>query len=131
MLVNKEEKFSIINKTKNTLPFVSFAKIKDDALGKDYSLSLVFIGKGTSKKLNSSFRGENKPTNILSFPLDKKNGEIFINLSLVKKQIKLFDRKFENLVAFLFIHGLMHLKGMEHGSRMERAESKLRKQFKV
>ncbi len=125
------ESFSIVNKTKGALPKGPFAKIKDVALGEKYSLSLVFIGNERSKFLNSAYRGKKYPTNVLSFSIDKKCGEIFITPSVVKKQTKLFGRKYENLVVFLFIHGLMHLKGFEHGSTMEKAESKLRKQFKI
>lgn len=112
--------FSITNKTKSTLPRVPFLKIKDEILGKNYCLSLVFIGGKKSKELNYKYRGKNKATNVLSFPLDKKTGEIFITPSLAGKE-----------VGFLFIHGCLHLKGMEHGSTMERAESKLRKKFGV
>ena len=126
-----EEKFSILNKTKSTLPRVPFDKMKNEALGKKYSLSLVFIGDSASKKLNFSYRGKNKATNVLSFPLDKKSGEIFITPGVVKKQTRLFNRKFENLIAFLFIHGLMHLKGYDHGDTMDRAEEKLRRKFSV
>ena len=131
----KSENFSITDKTKGAEHqkwcSVSFAKIKDEALGKDYSLSLVFIGERRSRKLNSSYRGKDKSTNILSFTLDKKSGEIFITPALVKRQTKKFERNFKNLMTFLFIHGLMHLKGLDHGSTMERAEQKLRKQFGV
>lgn len=125
------ENFTIVNKTKSTLPRVPFAKMKDKALGGEYSLSLVFIGERRSRKLNNSYRGKDKSTNILSFPLDKKNGEIFITLKVAKRQTKKFERNFDNLVAFLFIHGLMHLKGHDHGDTMERAEEKLRKQFHI
>ena len=123
--------FTITNKTKSTLPRVPFASIKDAGLGLNYSLSLVFIGEKESEKLNFSYRGKKKPTNILSFPLDKKSGEIFITLSVAKKEASKFDRNFSNFIAFLFIHGLMHLKGHLHGDTMERAESKLRKRFGV
>lgn len=125
------EKFTITNKTKGALPSVPFAKIKDSAMGKDYSLSLVFIGERRSKQLNNSYRQKNKSTNVLSFTLDKKNGEIFITPAVAKRQTKKFDRNFNNLIAFLFIHGLMHLKGMDHGSTMERAEEILRKKFRI
>jgi len=125
------ENFSIINKTKSTLPRVPFASIKNRALGKNYSLSLVFIGEARSKNLNKTYREKNKPTNILSFPLDNKSGEIFITPSVAKKQNRKFGRNYENFIAFLFIHGIMHLKGMEHGSKMERAEEKLRMLFRV
>ncbi len=126
-----EDRFTITNKTKSTLPRVPFASIKKEALGEKYSLSLVFIGKKKSTNLNYSYREKNKPTNILSFPLDKNAGEIFITLDLTKKEAKNFSRTHDNFVAFLFIHGLMHLKGMEHGSRMEEAEKKLRKKFNI
>lgn len=125
------EDFSIVNKTKSTLPKVPFAKMKDAALGKNYSLSLVFIGEERSRFLNNAYRGKDKPTNILSFSIEKNTGEIFITPSVLKKQVKKFGRKYENLAAFLFIHGLMHLKGHEHGSTMEKAEKKLRKKFSV
>jgi probable rRNA maturation factor len=133
----RENGFSITNKTKSTLPRVSFVNIKNIVLGKNYSLSLVFIGERKSAELNLSYRNKNKPTNILSFPLDKKTpvcagrGEIFITQKVAKKEAVLFNRKPDNFIVFLFIHGLLHLKGMEHGSRMERAEAKLCKQFRV
>lgn len=131
----KSENFSITDKTKGAeyqkWCSVSFANIKEKALGKDYSLSLVFIGERRSRKINRTYREKDKSTNILSFTLDKKSGEIFITPALVKRQTKKFDRNFKNLMTFLFIHGLMHLKGYDHGSTMERAEQKLRKQFGV
>ena len=84
-------------------------------MGKGYELSLVFCGNSLSRKLNRVYRGKDRPTNVLSFPLSKNSGEIFINLS--------------GLGAFgvleLFIHGLLHLKGMAHGRKMEQAEKKL------
>ncbi len=121
----------VTNKTKSTLPRVPFVKIKNAVLGKRYELSLVFIGKEKSRKLNFSYRGKNKPTNILSFTLEKNVGEIFITPEVLKKEMKKFDRKYDNFTAFLFIHGLLHLKGLEHGSTMEKAEEKFRRKFGV
>src|SRR5262245_22849085 len=118
-----EQTFTMTNKTKSTLPRVPFAKIKNAALGAGYSLSLVFVGENDSRKLNHAYRGKNKPTNILSFSLDKKQGEIFISIPVAKREAKSFGRTFSNFIAFLFIHGLMHLKGHDHGDTMERAEA--------
>ncbi len=114
--------FEITNKTKSTPPRVPFEKIKDYVLGKNYNLSLVFVGNSRSRKLNFAYRGKDRPTNILSYTLDKNNGEIFIAPDVLKKQVKEFQRNYKNLLAFIFIHGLLHLKGFDHGSRMERAE---------
>lgn len=125
------ETFGITNKTKSTPPSVPFLAIKNKALGKKYNLSLVFIGEIKSRTLNRTYRGKDKSTNVLSFTLDKNEGEIFITLKKSAKDAKKFDRNFTNFIAFLFIHALMHLKGFDHGSTMEKAEEKLRKQFSI
>src|SRR3990167_5378075 len=93
----------------------NFEKIKNKVLGSDYELSLVFASDTLTRRLNRAYRGIDKPTNVLAFPLSKTSGEIFIN----RARAKPFS------VNYLFIHGLLHLKGMEHGDTMERAEKKL------
>ncbi len=108
-----------------------FADIKNAVLGKNYDLSLVFIGNTRSRSLNRTHRGKDKPTNILSFELSNKSGEIFINLPLSRKESDMFDRSPDNFVLFLFIHGLFHLKGLSHGDTMEKAEAKMRKKFHI
>ncbi len=108
-----------------------FAKIQKTVLGSDYDLSLVFIGPKTMRELNKKHRNINKATDILSFPLTKKSGEMFICKSETKKMAKEFDRTYENFLVYLFIHGCVHLKGYDHGPKMDRLEEKYRKQFKI
>lgn len=121
----------ITNKTKSTLPRVLFARIKDEALGRDYELSLAIVGTRRMRRINREHRQKDYPTDILSFSLDKKSGEIILNPDKMRIKAKQFGQTYQNYVAFLFIHGLMHLKGFDHGSRMEQAEIKLRKKFDV
>lgn len=105
---------------------IPFDRIRDDVFpSKKYELSLVFVDKKFSHQLNKKFRGKDGPTNILSFPLAKNSGEIFIDLDTAKKEAKDFDMTFREFVIFLFIHGLLHLKGMEHGATMEKRERTL------
>ncbi len=108
-----------------------FKKIKNEILGKDYDLSWGFISPKKIQKLNLIYRNLNKPTDILSFPLSKTEGEIHICKSETRKMAKDFDRTYDNFLLFLFIHGCVHLKGYDHGSTMERIETKFRKQFGV
>jgi rRNA maturation RNase YbeY len=129
--VSTSDTFSISKTTRGKVPTLPFALMKDHALGSSYDLSLVFIGSTLSRRLNRERCGKDAPTNILSFTLSKSSGEIFIDLALAKKQCKKFDRTFSNFVGFLFIHGLFHLKGFDHGSTMEKAEEKTRKQFSI
>ena len=108
-----------------------FFALKEKVLGKDYELSVALVGNTTSKKLNLAYRGKDMPTNVLSFELSPNEGEIVLDLAKIKTETKKFNRSFENLVAFLFIHGLFHLKGMDHGVTMESKEASIRKQFSI
>jgi probable rRNA maturation factor len=124
-----DENLSITNKTKGKLPRLPFLDLKNDILGKKYVLSIALVGEATSKKINNQYRQKNKPTNVLSFALSKNEGELVICPSVIKKQIKKFDRSFDELFGFLVIHGMLHLIGHEHSSkigeaRMEREENK-------
>jgi len=121
----------IKNTTRKKNPPIKFKLIKEFVLGKNYELSLVLIGNDLSRKLNKQHKKIDKPTNILTFPLSKTAGEIFINLPLSKKQSLRFERKYNDFVGFLFIHGLLHLKGYEHSSKMEAEEKKIRRKFNL
>ncbi len=123
--------FHITNKTRSTPQRVSFVAMKNRILGGNYELSLVFVGNKDSQKLNKKYRGKNKPTNVLSFPLEKNSGEIFICLPVAKKEARNFDKSVNNFIAYLFIHGLLHLKGMKHGTMMDKAEEKFQKEFRI
>ncbi len=127
----KAKKVDVINKTKGKLPRLPFQHMKDYVLGKNYELSVAFIGDSESQKLNKTWRDKDKPTNILSFSLSKEEGEIFINQKFASKEAPLFGRTASNFIAFLFIHGLFHLKGMDHGSTMESKERNARKKFGI
>ncbi|MFA5791660.1 MAG: rRNA maturation RNase YbeY [Candidatus Paceibacterota bacterium] len=102
----------------------NFSLIKNDILGKKYSLSIAYVDEKKSRELNKKYRNKNKATNILSFPLKKDMGEIILCPSVIKKEAKNFGKTFKQLLGFLVIHGMLHLEGMEHSSRMEIEEKK-------
>ncbi|MES2409407.1 MAG: rRNA maturation RNase YbeY [Patescibacteria group bacterium] len=108
-----------------------FKKMKDAVLGKKYELSVVFIGPKEMQKINLSYRNKDYATDILSFPLSDTSGEIFICKQKADQKSKEYDREKNNFLYFLFIHGLVHLKGFEHGSRMDTEEEKFRKKFGI
>lgn len=122
---------AITNLTKGKLPRLPFAKMAGTVLGNEYECSLVIVSSRKSRELNRTYRGKDNPTNILSFPLDENEGEIFLDLAKARAEAPLFGRSYQNFVAFLFIHGLFHLKGYDHGATMEGQERKSRKIFKI
>lgn len=107
-----------------------FEDIKNDILGKRYSLSIATLSENESKKINKKYRDKNKPANVLSFPLSKTSGEILLCPNTIKKDTKKFGRTFPELLQFMVIHGMLHLKGMQHSSTMERAEEKYDKKYR-
>lgn len=131
MQIISSNEISVIRKTKGKLPGLPFVNLKNAVLGKKYQLSVAFVGNKKSQKFNKKYRGKNKPTNILSFPLSKTEGEIIICLAEARKDAKNFSRTYEEFIPFLFIHGLFHLKGLAHGSIMEKREAEVRKKFGI
>ena len=126
-----DSNFSFFNETKTKIPRLVFLALKNAILGEKYELSVVIVGKSKMRELNKRWRNEDKPTDILSFPLSKSEGEIYINPETAKKKAIEFDRPLDNFLLFLFIHGLVHLKGYDHGAIMESVETKFRKQFRI
>ncbi len=69
------------------------------------------------RKLNKEYRGKDKPTDVLSFPIDEHidgvwiGGDIVISIDRVKEQAK-GDLKDE--IKRLVVHGFVHLMGYDH-----------------
>jgi probable rRNA maturation factor len=120
---------TIINTTKSKLPRLPFVSIKEAVLGPRYELGLRFLPKTKQQELNRIYRGFDKTTNVLSFPVSKISGDITFDLQKVKKDAPLFDMTYPQFLKYLFIHGLLHLKGFEHSSTMEKEEKKFMRMF--
>jgi len=73
------------------------------------------------KKLNKKYKGKNCPTDVLSFNLDEKLpngdfvvGEIVINKDQARRQAKDYENRYEEEIAELVEHGVLHLLGVHH-----------------
>ena len=97
----------------------TFFKIKTAVLGKHYDLSVAFLSPQKMRAVTLRTKKKNKVSNVLAFPLSKKSGEILICRAAAKPYTP----------EYLFIHGLLHLKGLGHGGTMEREEGRLLRRF--
>ena len=101
-------------------------------------VSLRFTNIRNMKKLNYSFSGSNKETNVLSFSPDPNEtdennnsvGDIAICIDVLKKEAKEQNKDFFDHLLHLFIHGVLHLLGYEHdvdrdASEMEQIEKSI------
>lgn len=115
---------SIRNTTRGTLPRVPFEKLAEEILGNKYELSLVICGDTLAQKMNIKYRNKSYKPNVLSFELDKDNGEIFLNIPCANREARKAGIKPLDRIAHLFVHGCIHLKGLPHGDKMDALEKK-------
>lgn len=81
------------------------------------NLQIILVDNKKIKEMNNSYRGINFETDVLSFPDEedpKTNGDIFISLDKCLDQAKEFKHSYERELAFLAVHGYLHVKGYDH-----------------
>ncbi len=98
-------------------------------LGKSYELSLVMANDALSRKLNHLYRGKKGGANVLSFPLSKISGEIYLNPEAVRREHTMYGMSERACMLYFFIHACLHLAGLTHGSTMERKEREILRRF--
>lgn len=72
------------------------------------------------RELNRVYRGQDRPTDVLSFELSGPvHGEILICHAQAKKQASGHGLGVREEIAVLLVHGLLHVFGYDHASRRE------------
>ncbi|MDD8027301.1 MAG: rRNA maturation RNase YbeY [Acidobacteriota bacterium] len=96
------------------------------------SLSLVLVGDDAIRRLNRTYRGKDKPTDVLSFPVmeptpegDFHLGDIMISVPRAEKQARELGHGLKHEIEFLAVHGFLHLLGFEHFRGHETEEARL------
>ncbi len=109
------------------------------ALGRDLNdATIAFVSNRQMQELNKLFRGVNKVTDVLSFPVGgdqiqssrRSLGDIAISVECAEVQAVDNGLKFEVEIAQLMLHGLLHLCGYDHeidNGEMNRTELKMRR----
>ena len=88
-----------------------------------WEVSVVLCSDRFIEDLNGRYRGKNEPTDVLSFPQDAGGagqggnmpaGDIVISIPAVARNAAAFAVDFEEETRRVFIHGVLHLMGMDH-----------------
>lgn len=105
---------------------------------KDLGLSVFFVSDREIKALNKDFRGKDRPTDVITFSFVEKRefmpfmkgetypaGEIFLSVDTVARQAREQHLPFEQEMAYMLVHGILHTFGYDHADeREERAMEK-------
>ncbi|MBP9821934.1 MAG: rRNA maturation RNase YbeY [Candidatus Pacebacteria bacterium] len=95
---------------------------------KQIELGLHLILPDRSQGLNREHRHKDRPTDVLSFPLDEHSlekygilpiGDIFICLEVAERQAEEINIPIDQEMARLAVHGLLHLLGYDHETSSE------------
>jgi probable rRNA maturation factor len=133
-VVNRQRRFKI-----DTEAWTTFATKALAAIGNDEpSATIAFVSDRKIRELNRQFRGIDKATDVLSFPADGPEelnlGDIAISTETAATQAKENDLSFDNEIAQLILHGLLHLSGYDHetdNGEMNRLELRLRRKLHI
>ena len=131
-VVNRQRRFKV-----DTEAWTTFATKALAAIGKDEaSATIAFVSDKRIRELNRQFRSIDKATDVLSFPADGANefnlGDIAISAETAATQAKENGLSFDDEIAQLILHGLLHLSGYDHetdNGEMNRLELRLRKKL--
>ncbi len=102
-------------------------------------IELLITDNDTIQELNANYRQIDKPTDVLSFPVDQEIpgmplGSIVISEVFVREKAAELGHKEEDELALLFIHGLLHLLGYDHevdNGEMRTKEEQLIEEFNL
>lgn len=95
-------------------------------------ISITLTTPKVIRKLNNEYRGIDKETDVLSFPIFEKSeideiiknknkqvtketiGDIIISVERVKEQAVEYGHSFERELSYMLVHGFYHLMGYDH-----------------
>ena len=137
---NEQEKLPLIYKMKMLVREAIETTLDFEDFQNHCEVSVTFTDNEGIHELNKKFRGVDKPTDVLSFPLFDFEGEteeppidevmsnlgdIVISLEKAKEQAEEFGHSFERETAFLCVHSMLHLLGYDH-ERSEEEDVEMR-----
>ncbi len=121
-------KFEVFNETNEQVDLEEEKKIIEYALKykklENVVFNVIFVGNQTIRQINKEYRGIDKETDVISFALEDNEeitfefgrllGDIYISVPKMQSQAKEYGHSETREMAFLTIHGLLHLLGYDH-----------------
>lgn len=105
-------------------------------------VSVVFCDDAYIRQLNRDYRGQDKATDVLSFALDEGEepdvhdgpaqhllGDIVISLDTAARQAEDYGHTLERELAYLAIHGMLHLLGYDHMDEADQQEMRTEEEY--
>lgn len=130
LIDNQNESIKISQEMEDKISSALATGLDHLGYGNDYEISITIVDAKEIRQLNNQYRGVDKETDVLSFPLYEKDqipqagmlGDIVISSNRVRQQAEKFGHSQEREFIYLTIHSLLHLLGYDHIEDDERLE---------
>ena len=124
-----ETNYDLKKETDKLYELLAFA-LKREKLD-NVEFNVIFVDSNTIHDINKTYRNVDRVTDVISFALEDNKtieldhrllGDIYICVERAEEQAKEYGHSFLRELAFLTIHGLLHLLGYDH---MKKEEEKI------
>ena len=105
-------------------PLLEYARKVENLEDTELEFSIIITDNERIHEINREYRNIDRPTDVISFALEDSEdikldnyrilGDIYISIDKVKEQAKEYGHSEKRELAFLTIHGFLHLLGYDH-----------------
>lgn len=137
---NRQNKIEFTQEIQNIIEKSIYSALQHENFLKSFEISVVLTDNEQIKEINNEFRGIDRETDVLSFPMLNEKftdsdfnfedinpqtgevvlGDIVLSLEKAKSQAIEYGHSFEREVSFLTVHSVLHLLGYDHEIDEER-----------
>lgn len=135
---DRQDNIKITEEMKNLIEKSIKAVLKVEELDDDVEVSVSFVGDEEIRDLNRDYRGVDKSTDVLSFPMDDEFiidnrilGDVIINTRRVMEQAEELGHSHERELSYLTVHSVLHLLGYDHMEDEDKIEMREREKLSM
>ena len=138
VLSNRQEKMAVTPAMEETVRKVLGKTAELYGLSEGVEVGVTFLDDAAIQELNRDYRDKDRPTDVLSFALNEGDepeivdapeeellGDILISLETTARQAEEYGHTLERELAYLTVHGMLHLLGYDHEEPADQAEMRL------
>lgn len=109
--------------------------LETEGLSFAYEVSITFVDINEIHQLNKEYRNVDRPTDVLSFPIDEDFiidgvdtmlGDIVISMDIAKEQAKEYGHSLDREIMYLTCHSMLHLLGYDHMNDEDKTQMRAR-----
>ena len=133
---DRQDDIKITDEIKNLIEKSIAAVLKVENLHENVEVSVSFVSDEEIRDLNRDYRGVDKSTDVLSFPMDDEFiidnrilGDVIINTRRVMEQAEELGHSEERELSYLTVHSILHLLGYDHMEDEDKKEMREREKL--